>query len=526
MPNPLSELTFGGLLHQKDSNVYVTLHAAQTASIDEWLQQVTDKANQPAPMFAKTQEWWARFWGRSHFELGEKGQSVTTHYLSHRMMTAMTGRAKKLIKFNGFIFSAYRPTGGLGTMDLPNSTSYTYVDYRFYGSRSWWSNTVKAYWGMLAGGDYDLLRTSLFDCYVNHLPIRHAETKHYFNISNAVFWHEYVDCLFGTQHPRMYRGCGSEDAGAPVWWSSPDRYNNLDYTGNLHLSQLIVDYFLHTQDDTYLFIVAEVLEFFHQRFPVQQSTGKIKLFPTQAIESCECNQGRYEGVSEENCAVNDQPTLAGLHFVLEAILLTSYGTPTQRTQWHDMKEKLPELPVRNGSLVSVGKNDYSDRSCGQPAGTLNAAPAHYAIQPFRLYSVGRGNAHRPEVVNSWNRRSTPLCRTNSGLAWCGDVVASTLGYGHRNQSAQRRAEHTQRPGGPGQGTSHGKCCSLAGPSRAATRGTGAPTRGVLGRGSGGGGHSTHLVTLRHNGRAVGGSERQPFSLPAPIRSSRSIKSLR
>ena len=54
----------------------------------------------------------------------------------------------------------------------------------------------------------------------------------------------------------------------------------------------------------------------------------------------------------------------------------------------------------------------------------------------------------------------------------------------------------------------------------ARRGTGGTTRGMAG------GRSTHLVTLRHNGRAVGGSERQPFSLPAPIRSSRSIKSLR
>ena len=59
---------------------------------------------------------------------------------------------------------------------------------------------------------------------------------------------------------------------------------------------------------------------------------------------------------------------------------------------------------------------------------------------------------------------------------------------HAHTRATHRTEHTQRPGGPGQGTSHGKCCSLAGPSRAATRGTGrAGARGVLGRGSGGGG---------------------------------------
>ena len=51
--------------------------------------------------------------------------------------------------------------------------------------------------------------------------------------------------------------------------------------------------------------------------------------------------------NSSNCVVNDHPTVAALHVLLERTLALpdTYGTAEQRTRWAAMQKILPPVPV-------------------------------------------------------------------------------------------------------------------------------------------------------------------------------------
>ena len=75
-------------------------------------------------------------------------------------MVACSGRGHFPIKFNGGLFTA--------DWDMPDE-SYD-ADYRRWGGGYWWQNTRLIYWGLLANGDFDLMR-ALFRMYRDMLPL-------------------------------------------------------------------------------------------------------------------------------------------------------------------------------------------------------------------------------------------------------------------------------------------------------------------------------------------------------------------
>ena len=70
----------------------------------------------------------------------------------------------------------------------------------------------------------------------------------------------------------------------------------MDYGGNAggtEVSLMILDHHYYSSDDTvprkYLPIVEQTMEFFMHHYPIQKDTGKISVFPSQALETFWCD---------------------------------------------------------------------------------------------------------------------------------------------------------------------------------------------------------------------------------------------
>jgi len=189
-------------------------------------------------------------------------------------------------------------------------------------------------------------------------------------------------------------------------------YIHYDYGGNgggTEVSLMVLDHFLYTGDmrvlQRYMPIVVATLDFFRQHYANRTEDGKLVLFPTQALETYWC---AYEGTggndtwtppyfdgtvgdpaARSNCIVNDHPTVAALHVLLEKVLALppTSTTPQQRAQWAALQGILPLLPVtmENGYLSVSPYGSYPVNGALHNSET----PEMYSTHPYRYFSVGR-----------------------------------------------------------------------------------------------------------------------------------------
>jgi hypothetical protein len=288
------------------------------------------------------------------------------------------------MQFNGLIFTANKPKdqGGPG------------VDFRDWGGLSWWQNERDPYYSMLPTGDADLLAT-LLDCFRATLPLAEARTKHYFKHSGAV-WPEYTHPLFGTTHPNSY-GCGRAGKTEPPIGHSDDRWNGYNWQGSLDLSLFVLDHWAYTQNKTalaeYLPIIEAVVDFYAQHWPARDSNGKIIIYPTQAVETWQCPG--WPAV-ETNCVTNDTPTVAGLHSVIQKLLLIKSPLvgSAQIQAWSRLQAQLPPIPTKGTGLNTVVLPGEK-----LPPHTSNSEnPQLYVLHPYRVYSAGKADATDAETT--------------------------------------------------------------------------------------------------------------------------------
>jgi len=85
---------------------------------------------------------------------------------------------------------------------------------------------------------------------------------------------------------------------------------------------------------------------------------------------------------------NPMPELAGLHAVTARLLALPerYGNKGQRAFWRSLKEKLPELPIREADGVRMLAPAWKYRNKRN-----RENPELYAVYPFRLVSFEKGN---------------------------------------------------------------------------------------------------------------------------------------
>ncbi|NLF57098.1 MAG: hypothetical protein GX580_05630 [Candidatus Hydrogenedens sp.] len=342
---------------------------AQTPTAEAWRDAALEQAGRLLAddyyhAFAMHGEWWARFWERSWLRVGggADAEEVSRAYALQRWMNACAGRGAFPIKFNGSLFTVEWRENGEVKSD---------PDYRRWGGSYWWQNTRLPYFPMLASGDFDLMRP-LFKMYMDCLPLANARSRIWFNCDGAVlpetmsFWGLYCNIDYGWDREGL-------EAGDMV-----NPYIRWIWSSGLELAQLMLDYYDHTMDDTFLkeSLVPwadAALRYYDTRF-ARDKQGKLLITPTQAVETYQAG------------VVNDTPSLAGLRAVLPRLLALPEGAigEEMRLRWTRMLGEVPELPTetRRGAERILPAETFKMR------GNVEN-PELYPVFPFRLFGVDK-----------------------------------------------------------------------------------------------------------------------------------------
>lgn len=397
--NPCKHITFGAIIQgkgfnrgegntlessaKKNNTVAVYPLTAITETANDWINKVNDlattqeKADIEKARLAHRQ-WWTSFWDRSHIYL--KGDStaekIALGYNLQRYIDAASSRGAYPIKFNGTIFNMDNPNNIKrekgSKFDIPDPLN---ADIRAWGGQFWFQNTRPMYWPMLAAGDYDLMQP-LFNMYKRMLPLNTANVKEYYGHDGAYF-QETSPFWGGVPH------LTKEEKGV---------YTKHYYEPILELSTMMIDYYYHTADNTFLKetllpMVNAGLTFYDQHWG-RDENGKLYLDSVNSIEM-------YWKV------VNPTPDIAALHFIIPQLLALPKDLVGEKSYnlWTKIQNELPEIPVgdKNGKKVIL------------PYGGPQTAPAHntenpelYAIHPYRVYGLGK--ADYDIALNTYNER--------------------------------------------------------------------------------------------------------------------------
>lgn len=320
---------------------------------------------------------------------------ITQAYTLQRYIQACGGRGNYPIKFNGSIFTV-EPTF-LGQDFNP--------DWRRWGDCYWWQNTRLPYYAMPSAGDFDLM-LPLFKMYEDVRPLSVARAQSYYK-ANGVYFPETMT-MFGAYANKDYgwdrKGLEPGNVQCP-WWMYA-------WNQSLELLDLMLDYQAPDAKAQEEFdkkrldpMARSAMGYFMTRFPNENNV--IKLTPTQSVETYWFD------------VINDTPTVAGLHKVRERIIDRFAGREVP-TGWKpagsgviagsNLSPNFPPVPVRNGKIAPA--ESYKD----QRNNVEN--PEFYAIWPFRMYGVGRGN----EAIarKTFEER---IEKANAGWQYDGQVAA-------------------------------------------------------------------------------------------------------
>lgn len=337
----------------------------------------------------RTAKWWRSFWSRSHVSTGNL--DIDRAYALQRWITACGGRGAYPIKFNGSIFTV-EPSATGGPDHNP--------DWRRWGDAYWWQNTRMPYAPLPASGDLDLM-DSLFGLYERTRVACEARARLYYGASGVYFPETMT--IFGTYANGDYgwdrTGRKPSDVLCP-WWQYA-------WQQGLELVVLMLDYADYSGDHAFVRnrlapMARSVLAYYDTRFP-RDAFGKLTITPTQSAETY------WYGV------VNDTPSLAGLHTVIER--LSRYRgalTAEDRARLDRLEKALPPIPLgtREGNTTIEPAAKYKK----ERSNVEN--PELYALWPFRIYGVGR-----PHLEVAQQTFLSRIEKSNSGWQYDGQCAA-------------------------------------------------------------------------------------------------------
>jgi len=363
----------GTLVSEPATNheVAITVASGKAESDRDWIENVLHASTNPMPKSDDAQwqahaGWWHGFWDRSYLFVSgtPEAAQVTQGYALQRFITACAGRGAWPVKFNGSLFVVDWPAVSFGKDKVTGVETIRPVtaDYRAWGGQYWFQNTRAMYWPRLKAGDYDIMQP-LFRMYLGEIRNNEATVK------------------------KLYNHEGSYVAEtSPHWGALPNlvgktdgHYTDFYFTPVLELSTMMLDYYDHTQDpsfvkETLLPFANLGLTFFTNHFP-RDEKGKLLLSPDNSIEM-------YWMVK------NPLPDIAGLHYVLERLkqLPENLSTPEMRKSWSDLEAILPPLPVGDKDGKKVIHPYDPSLNTGVKAHNFEN-PELYAVYPFRLYGL-------------------------------------------------------------------------------------------------------------------------------------------
>ena len=344
-------------------------------------------------------DWWQQFWDRSWIQVSgdDMAEKVSQGYAMNRYMTAICGRGKYPIKFNGSILTVgHRIIDGKGDaaeqMAAQNVENHD-PDFRDWGSCFWNQNIRHTYYPLAASGDYDLLMPWL-DMYTNALPLAKDRTRLYYGHNGASF----IETIHFWGLPNLM------DFG----WDNPGNDPQSSYMrwhtqGALEIIVTMLDYYDNTQDRTYLreklVPFAEAILAYYNEHWKRDENGKILFSPHQSIEMYQTG------------VVNPTPDIAGLLAITERLLAINElkelcqvlrrdlpAIPTGMTQ----AGKLPlrcDSGDKDGKPVILPAQVYEDPSNGEN-------PELYTVFPYRNYCLGKPDLQL--ALNTFEARRYPF----------------------------------------------------------------------------------------------------------------------
>lgn len=406
----------------------VSIHvlAAQTPTLAAWrdelraLAAATD-ATGLAPARTAHRAWWETFWQRSHLVATgtPEAEAVTQGYNLQRFLLACSSRGRWPAKFNGAIFNV---DGTRALLGAGESVPETFdADYRMWGGGYWFQNTRLLYWPMLLAGDLDLM-APFFRLYREALPLAEARTRAYYGHGGAffpetmTFWGTYLNENYG------YDRTGTKVSGSDVvatargeTTSAPlqpgdvaNSYIRRYWQGGIELVAMMLDYHAQVPDEdfrreTLLPLARAILTFYREHYQARDDAGKISIRPTQSLETW-------------HVAVNPLPEIAGLQWVITALLALPGLDPAEAAGWTKLRDALPPVPTR---VEFWNRKKYLIPAESYDVLANSENPELYAVFPYRLYGVGR-----PELDVG---RETYVRRLHPGHAcWRQDGIQAAL----------------------------------------------------------------------------------------------------
>jgi alpha-L-fucosidase 2 len=336
----------------------------------DWLRAVAETvaAVQKAPLaqrFSAHRAWWKEFWQRSWIDISSAAPDEDTYVLTRaynlqRFINACAGRGAYPIKFNGSIFT------------VPNPESPGDADYRRWGPGYWWQNTRLPYMSMCTSGDFDLLEP-LYRMYTGDvLETAKYRTRRYFGHAGAYL----NECVYfwGAAFNESYGWTPREERTVV---ENESRWHRWEWQGGIELLHMMLDHYEHTLDDALLQdrllpLAHEILTFYDLHYKVDNN-GKIVMEPSQALETWwDCR--------------NPMPELAGILAVTERLLGLAGDKVAagERSLWERMKEKMPNLPIREVE----GKKMLAPAETSATKSNIEN-PELYAVFPYRRVALGR-----------------------------------------------------------------------------------------------------------------------------------------
>ena len=396
----------------KSADLELKLLTLKVASPEDWLAAVATV--EPAKVRGATT--WSKLNERSYVRLtgtdatsNASAKAITDHVNWDRYLALIQGRvAFAPIKFNGQMFNC-------------NNTGKGW-DARDWGADYWWQNERQPYYNALAQGDIDTMR-SFLDFYSRMLPYVEARTKAQFSktsnpLTAGAFYPE-TSTQFGTYNEGDW-GCpgGFRKDGA-----SANTYIRFHWTGSLELALMVLDLYDATGDqddlDNYHPIAAAVVEAFRQRFPNKdKTTGKIDMFPSQALETYQCPDPE----NRNNCGTNPSTDIGGLMAVLPRLIATAQAAkvpPAQVEVWKQHLSDLPALPKGKAAHPQFAQTKVLAMQY-HPGRTRNSENTEmYVAHPFRLYGIGK-----PGLAEGQQTYQERRFRCNDG--WCQDIIQAAM----------------------------------------------------------------------------------------------------
>lgn len=397
---------------QKQINITITTHVAQTPTLLEWRKKLDDiQKRQLASTNADRKaslRWWKEFWERSYIYMysdsDPRAEQISRNYQLFRYMLACNAYGDTPTKFNGSLFT-FDPCFVKGKKHLS-------PDFRQWGGGAMTAQNQRlVYWPMLKSGDWDMM-DSQFSYYLRMLHNAELMTESYWGHKGACFTEQIenfglpVAYSYGMEPRTGLRPRGKQaNAYCEYLW---------DTVMDFCLMMIRTNTYEGRDVSKYIPFIESCLTFFDEHYRMLALQRSVQPFDRKK------HYIFYPGTAGETykMANNSSQTIAALTTVLNELLALpdKYLDNTQRARWQEMLSHMPPLPFRimEGHKVIAPAQSF-ERLMNVEINQL------YPVFPYDMYGLGRPDL---EVArDTWRYGiDQPRWQKNRHESWHQDAI--------------------------------------------------------------------------------------------------------